>query len=153
MKNALNWFEIPATDIKRATNFYSTILNVRLEIGEMNPGFLMAMLPVDEGTVGGAIVQGESYVPSSTEGSLIWLNGGADLNVVLDRVEGAGGQVIMPKTSITVPGMAMKKPGTMTSDMSMNIPSTIRAIPSVPTSMHPLLLYSAWIIWMLYVSF
>jgi len=99
MKNALNWFEIPATDIERAVKFYGAILDAKLEIGEMNPGSFMAMLPVEEGGVGGAIVKGEGYVPS-TEGSLVWLNGGEDLTTVLDRVEPAGGQVLLPKMNI-----------------------------------------------------
>jgi predicted enzyme related to lactoylglutathione lyase len=105
MKNALNWFEIPATDIERAAMFYCAIPDTKLAIGEMSPGFLMAMLPADEGAVGGAIVQGEGYEPS-TEGSLVWLNGGDDLNVVLNRVEAAGGKVLIPKMSIGEHGFA-----------------------------------------------
>lgn len=105
MTNALNWFEIPATDIERAAKFYGVILDAKLEVGEMSPGFQMAMLPVGEGGVGGAIVQGEGYVPS-TAGSLVWLNGGDDLNVVLNRVEAAGGKVLMPKMSIGEHGFA-----------------------------------------------
>lgn len=105
VSNALNWFEIPASDIERAAKFYGAILDVPLEVGEMNPGFLMTMLPAGEGGVGGAIVQGEGYVPSQ-EGSLIWLNGGEDLNVVLERVPGAGGQVLAPKMSLGEHGFA-----------------------------------------------
>jgi predicted enzyme related to lactoylglutathione lyase len=28
MKNAISWFEIPSTDIERATKFYETIFSV-----------------------------------------------------------------------------------------------------------------------------
>ena len=31
MKNAVNWFEIPANDIERAVKFYSTVLNTELQ--------------------------------------------------------------------------------------------------------------------------
>jgi predicted enzyme related to lactoylglutathione lyase len=55
MSNALNWFEIPATNIKRAAKFYSTILDVDLEVLEPMPGFQMAMFPAEDG-VGGDIV-------------------------------------------------------------------------------------------------
>ncbi|MGD8793258.1 MAG: VOC family protein [Anaerolineae bacterium] len=99
MKSALNWFEIPATDIERAARFYGTILDTELKIGEVIPGFLMAMLPVEPGGIGGAIVQGEALVPSRA-GTLVWLNGGEDLDEVLARVPGAGGQVLAPKRSI-----------------------------------------------------
>ncbi len=105
MSSALNWFEIPAIDIERAAKFYGTIFDVKMEVGEMNPGFLMAMLPAGEGGIGGAVVQGEGYVPSAS-GTVVWLNGGEDLDVVLNRVEGAGGKVLTPKVSIGEHGFA-----------------------------------------------
>jgi predicted enzyme related to lactoylglutathione lyase len=98
MSNALNWFEIPATDIKRAVKFYSTVLDVELEISDMMPGYQMAML-MAEGGVGGGIIQGEGYTPS-TEGSVVYLNAGEDLAMALAKVEGAGGQVLVSKTDI-----------------------------------------------------
>jgi len=98
MKNALNWFEIPAADIKRAAKFYGTIFDAELKIEEAMPGFKMAQLPYESG-VGGAVLQGEGYAPRA-DGTLVYLNGGDDLSAVLDRVVAAGGQVVMPKTSI-----------------------------------------------------
>ena len=68
------------------------------------PGFKVAQLPSEEG-VGGAVVQGEGYAPRA-EGTLVYLNGGDDLSAVLGRVEAAGGQVVMPKTSIGENGFA-----------------------------------------------
>jgi predicted enzyme related to lactoylglutathione lyase len=62
------------------------------------PGFQMAMMLVEDG-VGGGFVQGEGYTPS-TEGSVVYLNAGEDLAVALAKVEGAGGQVLVPKTGI-----------------------------------------------------
>jgi len=98
MENALNWFEIPVTDITRAKTFYNTIFGFELVAMEVTEGYPMAMFPVEKG-VSGAIIQGEGYAPG-TEGSLVYLNGGDDLQNVLDRVEAAGGQVLMPKTGI-----------------------------------------------------
>ena len=99
MSNALNWFEIPASDINRAAKFYGTVLGAELEIGEeMMPGYFMVMLPSEDG-VGGALIQGEGYAPS-TEGTVVYLNGGEDLALPLGRVEAAGGQVLVPKTDI-----------------------------------------------------
>ena len=104
MSNALNWFEIPAADMARAMKFYSAILDANLQAFEMFPGFQMAMLPYEPGKgVGGAIVQGEGYQPSTT-GTIVYLNGGNDLSAVLDRVEAAGGQVLAPKASIGAEG-------------------------------------------------
>lgn len=101
MKNAINWFEIPVTNMDRAAAFYSTILGTPIEAAEMGGG-LMAMLPYESGAnggVGGALYQGDGYAPGAN-GPLIYLNGGDDLSTVLDRVAGAGGSVITPKTDI-----------------------------------------------------
>ncbi len=99
MKNALNWFEIPATDFNRAKKFYETILDA--EIPEMPfPGGRYGMLPCDmENGVGGGIAHGEGFEPSD-KGTIVYLNGGDDLSVALGRVEQAGGKIIMAKTSI-----------------------------------------------------
>jgi len=49
---------------------------------------------------GGSVVHGEGYQPS-LDGTRIYLNAGPDLSVVLDRVTGAGGVVVMGKTQIS----------------------------------------------------
>ncbi len=100
MTNAINWFEIPVSDFARAKKFYETLYGV--EISEMpHPLFKYGMLPADmqNGGIGGGIVQGDGYVPSA-EGVLIYLNGGEDLNGPLSKVEQAGGKILLPKTSI-----------------------------------------------------
>lgn len=98
--HAINWFEIPVTDFDRAKKFYETLFNA--EIMEMPfPDGKYGMLPCDmqNGAVGGGIVQGEGFVPSET-GTIVYLNGGEDLSVALAKVEGAGGKIIIPKMSI-----------------------------------------------------
>ena len=99
MKNAINWFEIPASDYERAKKFYSTVLNAEVTDHPMPEG-KYGILPYDaEGGIGGAIMQHEMAVPSA-QGSTIYLNGGDDLAGPLSRVEAAGGKVVMPKTAI-----------------------------------------------------
>lgn len=98
MKNAINWFEIPVTNFERAKKFYETILGASMEKMD-SPGYLMAFFPAQEQGVSGAIIQGEGYIPSD-KGTLVYLNGGEDLNSVLSRVEKAGGKVILPKKLI-----------------------------------------------------
>ncbi len=101
--NAISWFEIPATDLTRATKFYETIFDTQLISMDM-PGIRMRMFALTDmmSGVGGAVVDsGNSYKPSATDGPLIYLNGSPDLQIVLDRVEAAGGKVLMPKTEIT----------------------------------------------------
>lgn len=100
-KNAISWFEIPVTNFERAKTFYSTIFDFEMPemmMGETRMGFLLYD-QMNDG-IGGAIVQGEGYEPSD-KGSKVYLNGGSDLNLVLNRVENAGGTIILPKTEIT----------------------------------------------------
>ncbi len=99
MQSAVNWFEIPAVDFSRALAFYSNILDTELEAGDVQ-GNKMACFPYQPEGVGGAIVAGEHAKPTGG-GVMVYLNGGNDLSVVLERVSGAGGSVQMPKTQIT----------------------------------------------------
>jgi uncharacterized protein len=99
MENLINWFEIPATDFNRALSFYKTILGVDIQQTEMF-GTKMGLFPADGKNVSGAIVQGEDYKPSMN-GVLAYLNGGNDLQIVLDKIEPNNGTVIVPKTQIS----------------------------------------------------
>ena len=100
--NALNWFEIPALDISRARKFYEAIFNCTMnEWPEMN-GMKMVGFPTDgmSGKVGGSLVQGSTHKPS-TDGVVVYLNANPDMQEVIDRIEPAGGKVVMPRTQIT----------------------------------------------------
>ncbi|WP_339752461.1 VOC family protein [Algoriphagus aquimarinus] len=101
MKNAINWFEIPAKNFERAKSFYEAVLATTMETMPMEEmGMRMAFFPSDwENGVGGSIVFGPGCEPSE-KGSLVYLNGGDDLNLALSRVEAAGGKIIIPKTSL-----------------------------------------------------
>ena len=99
MRNAINWFEIPVLDFERAIKFYETVLDIQMQrpFNEMK----YAMFPADmqQGGVGGGLLQEEGYKPSD-HGTVVYLNGGEDLSVPLSKVEAAGGRIIMPKTGI-----------------------------------------------------
>ncbi|MGB4839980.1 MAG: VOC family protein [Saprospiraceae bacterium] len=97
IKNYVSWFEIPAIDFHRAVYFYCHIFDIEMvqNITDVNA---MAFFPSTSG-IGGAIIAGQGSIPSD-KGPLIYLNGGDDLNMVLHKVEEAGGRVVMPKTYI-----------------------------------------------------
>lgn len=99
MSNAINWFEIPVTDLARAKRFYSNLLAAELRQESMN-GIDMAILPYQQGGVGGALVQGEQFVPSE-KGAVVYLNAGEDLDGILSRAETAGGKVVMGRTLLS----------------------------------------------------
>lgn len=99
MKNAINWFAIPARDLKRAVKFYNTIMDIELHMMDMG-GREMGFFPVEEGGVGGHVFVDDNFNPSD-DGSVLYLNGGDDLQNVVDRIENAGGSIVIPKTQIT----------------------------------------------------
>ena len=102
-RNAISWFEIPATDLSRAQKFYEIIFETTLTPLDL-PNIKMRMFPLQDPMtgVGGAIVDsGGFHKPSATDGPLIYLNGNPDVQNVLDKVETAGGKILVPKTEIS----------------------------------------------------
>ncbi len=97
-KNFVTWFEIPAYNHYRSVAFFNYIYGIEITSVEIN-GLAMGFFPAESG-IGGAIVTGPGCVPSEI-GPLIYLNGGEDLNMVLSKVNEAGGRVVMEKTYIS----------------------------------------------------
>ena len=97
IKDFVSWFEIPAIDFQQAVDFYSHIFGITME-QSISDTVSMAFFPANKG-VGGAVIAGSGSLPS-TSGPLLYLNGGDDLNNVLNKVEEVGGRIIMPKTLI-----------------------------------------------------
>ena len=103
MKNAISWFEIPTTDIDRAQKFYEAIFGIKMMPMDMAK-IKMRLFPIDDpmNGIGGTLVDtGGFHKPSSTEGPLIYLNGNPDVQQILDKVEAAGGKIMVPKTTIS----------------------------------------------------
>jgi predicted enzyme related to lactoylglutathione lyase len=99
--NSLNWFEIPATDIKRAKKFYESIFGIEMSEQEMM-NMKMAFFPAEMGSgkANGGLCKSDFHKPSM-DGVIIYLNANPDLQPVLDKVDAAGGRTIMPKTQIS----------------------------------------------------
>lgn len=101
MTNAINWFEIPVKNYQRARTFYTAVLDAKIEDHPMPNEVKYGIFSYnrESNCVGGAIIESEGYTPS-TQGSLVYLNGSDDLNIALQKVEPAGGKIVMPKTDI-----------------------------------------------------
>jgi hypothetical protein len=99
--NSLNWFEICAADITRAKSFYESIFGISMEEVEMN-GMQMAFFPWENGSgkANGALCKSEFHMPSM-HGTVVYLNANPDMAPVIERIEKAGGKVLMPKTHIS----------------------------------------------------
>jgi predicted enzyme related to lactoylglutathione lyase len=102
-KNAVSWFEIPTADLDRAQKFYETIFGITLIPLDVQ-NLKMRMFPIEDPTsgIGGALCYNKDfYKPSSTEGPLLYLTANPDVQNILDRVEKAGGKILVPKTQIS----------------------------------------------------
>jgi predicted enzyme related to lactoylglutathione lyase len=101
-KNAISWFEIPTVDLNRAQKFYEQIFGMQMTPLD-TPQIKMRMFPLEDMMgVGGALVLNDQfYKPSSMDGPLIYLNANPDVQPVLDKVEKAGGKIVVPKTLIS----------------------------------------------------
>lgn len=96
-QNAINWFEIPCADLDRATEFYETMLGVKLVRDDsFGP---VAMFTAEEAGTGGTLVKRTFQKPGAS-GPMVYLNCDGDLDAVLARVPAAGGLVLRPKTPV-----------------------------------------------------
>lgn len=101
MKHAVSWFEIPAVDLERARKFYEAIFDIEMESMSLPNGLNMALFPVEEGGVGGAICEHEEFYHPGHQGPLVYLMANPDLQQALGRVEDNGGKIMVPKTQIS----------------------------------------------------
>jgi predicted enzyme related to lactoylglutathione lyase len=103
--NVITWFEIPATDIDRAKSFYELILDIEMVkrtdgndqavFFPFNPDVVQAT----SGRVTGVVSKSERNTPSAN-GTVVYINASPSIDVVLNRVEKAGGKIIGQKMRI-----------------------------------------------------
>jgi predicted enzyme related to lactoylglutathione lyase len=98
MKNMISIVEIPAADFSRASVFYQSILNIKVEVVEME-GIKMGLFPQTGDGISIQVIHGGDYKPSS-DGVVVYLNGGDNLQLVADKITANGGKIIIPKTGI-----------------------------------------------------
>ena len=103
--NILTWFEIPVSDVDRAKTFYETILDIQMVKRKdgnneavffpYNPDVIQAT----SGRVTGVLSKSYENTPSD-KGTLVYINASPDIQKVLDKVENAGGKIVVPRTKI-----------------------------------------------------
>lgn len=105
--NAITWFEIPVTDTERAKKFYETILDIKMETREIEETketltffpFEPGVVRATSGFVSGVLTKNDHSKPSMN-GTVIYLNAYPKIQPVIDRIEPAGGKILLPKTKI-----------------------------------------------------
>lgn len=103
-ENIVSWFEIPASNMERAKEFYETVFQITITIHDFGE-LIMGWFPQPkEGAYGatGSLVMQEEYKPSATDGPLIYFNSqSGDISNELSRVVEAGGKILKDKTLIS----------------------------------------------------
>jgi predicted enzyme related to lactoylglutathione lyase len=105
--NVITWFEIPVVDTTRAKKFYETILDIEMRtqfMKETNEELTFfpakqGVIQATSGRVSGALVKSQRANPS-TDGITVYLNAYPTIQTVIDKIEYAGGKVLVPKTKI-----------------------------------------------------
>ncbi|MCB0754608.1 MAG: VOC family protein [Flavobacteriales bacterium] len=92
------WFEIPVLDMQRAKTFYEMVFDTQIHVMELGPTFQMGIFPHTE--VGCALVYNPDFYKPADGGVTVYLNANPDLQVALDKIEAAGGKVLVPKKQI-----------------------------------------------------
>ena len=97
--NPVTYFEIPVTDMRRATAFYEAVFLVTLQPTNID-GHQMALFPSHENGQGasGALAKGDSYVPSNAGPRIYFYV--ESISSTLEKVVQQGGQVAYPKTPV-----------------------------------------------------
>jgi uncharacterized protein len=105
--NAINWFQIPVLETYRAKKFYETILDIEMKtqsIPELDEELTFFPFPSgvfrsNSGRVSGALARNKRSKPSM-DGITVYLNANPAIQNVIDRIEPAGGKILLPKTKI-----------------------------------------------------
>lgn len=98
------WFEIPVENMDRAVEFYEAVFMFKIDIQNFG-GELMGWFPFskepDATNAGGSLIYNPAYYKPSANGTLIYFASQTDdVSDELNRVEAAGGKVIVKKRLI-----------------------------------------------------
>ena len=104
MNNKVNWFEIPVANLERAVKFYSEVFNKDMKVFEADEVRTLALMPPGAGVEDnieplGSLLQTANFEPGE-KGTIVYFDPVDSLDVVLMRVETAGGKVTFPKFRI-----------------------------------------------------
>jgi predicted enzyme related to lactoylglutathione lyase len=99
--NPVTYFEIPVTDLDRATRFYEAVFECKLERKTID-GHPMALFPFADGQPGasGALAQGDVYKPTHSGAILYFQTPNAA--ETLKRANAQGARTLFPVTDVGV---------------------------------------------------
>ena len=96
-RSRIVWFEIPVEDMDRAQKFYEEILSTEMKRVQFGPENC-TVFPYEPPAIGGCLIQGPGLKPG--HGVIPALNADPSLDVVLGKVQAAGGSIIQTRTEL-----------------------------------------------------
>lgn len=104
MSNQVNWFEIPVANLERAVKFYSEVFQKEMQVFAADEERTLALMPPGAGIEediepSGTLMQTGGFEPSD-KGTVVYFDPVESLDIVLERVEAAGGKVTFPRFRI-----------------------------------------------------
>lgn len=95
--NRAVWFDIPASDLKRAAGFYTAVLGIKVE--EVSyPGGTFCLLEHGDGN-GGCLISDKAAI-SADKGILVYMNANGRIRDAVRQTEAFGGSVVEPVHAI-----------------------------------------------------
>ena len=99
-KSIVNWFEIPVSNIAKATALYSAMLDIKIQQSDFG-GVAHAVLMTDNPNgVSGALVFDPKRPPQRGSGTVVYLHATDGVARCLARALEAGAKVVQPLTAI-----------------------------------------------------
>jgi uncharacterized protein len=97
-KSWTHWFEIPVSDFERAKIFYETIFETDIQVEDFG-SLKMGIFPHKE--VGCSLCYHPDFYQPGQQGTLVYMDANPDLQDVQNRIEKAGGKVLISKRQIS----------------------------------------------------
>ncbi len=98
MANQIVWCDIPVVNLDRAIKFYSAVLGAEVKRHELS-GMAVAILPHNEGEVGGCLVASDNERPTD-KGIMVYLNANGRLDDAIASAAANGGKILQAKHAI-----------------------------------------------------
>ncbi len=97
-KNTVGWFDVPVKKLSRAIDFYSSVLNEKIEITKYE-SHEFAMIPCENDGVTGCLVETKETNPSEN-GLLLYFSVEGRIDDAIEKAVEMGGKLLLKKEQI-----------------------------------------------------
>jgi predicted enzyme related to lactoylglutathione lyase len=99
-KSIVNWFEIPVSNMEKATRLYEAMLDTKLPLSDFGGVPHAVMSNSDASCTSGALISDPKRPPVRGSGTVVYLHAIDGVARCLSRAVEAGAKVVQPRTEI-----------------------------------------------------